>query len=256
MRLLHLDPPNKIALTTDTPPPSGYAILSHTWGQENEEVTYDDIAKQQGYDKVGYAKLWFCINRAQADDLMHCWVDTCCINRADLTELSKSITSMFSWYRNAARCYVYLSDVEAGDDSAPVARHIWERAFRSSRWFTRGWTLQELLAPARVEFYSVEGQFLGDKMSLEAVIHDITKIPVAALRGIPLSTFSVDERLTWTECRQTKEPEDQAYCLLGIFNVFMPLIYGEGKNAYRRLREEIRKGAGQSTSPWRILEQC
>jgi hypothetical protein len=121
---------------------------------------------------------------------------------------------MFQWYRGAAKCYAYLSDVsvpELDEDQL-----TWEQAFRNSRWFTRGWTLQELLAPTSVEFFSSEGKRLGDKTSLVQQIHEITGIAYGALQGVPLSTFSVDERLSWVAKRQTTRKEDKAYCLLGI----------------------------------------
>src|SRR6266480_1611240 len=122
------------------------------------------------------------------------------------------------------------------------AEFTWKSAFRESRWFKRGWTLQELLAPASVEFFSREGKRLGDKRTLEQQIHDITEITVPALRGTPLSQFDIDERFSWVKNRQTKFEEDEAYSLLGIFSVHIPLIYGEGReSAFRRLREEIGK---------------
>ena len=133
-----------------------------------------------------------------------------------------------------------------GSDGQQVMFQTWEDAFRASRWFTRGWTLQELLAPASVEFFSVEGQPIGDKQTLEALVHSITSLPVAALRGMPPSAFTVDERFRWTKRRKTKKVEDQAYCLLGIFGVFMPLIYGEEENAYTRLKEEVNRGVGMT----------
>jgi hypothetical protein len=145
---------------------------------------------------------------------------------------------MFRWYREAIKCYVYLDDVSIPDGEDPTER-TWERAFRNSKWFTRGWTLQELLAPASVEFFSREGQRLGSRSTLEQPIHEITDIPVMALRGTPLSQFSVDERMRWAANRNTKKKEDQAYCLLGIFNLFMPPIYGEGDHAFIRLNKEL-----------------
>jgi hypothetical protein len=114
--------------------------------------------------------------------------------------------------------------------------------FYKSRWFTRGWTLQELLAPATVKFFSVEGDSLGDKTSLEKRIHKITKIDILALRGTPLSQFSPSERIKWSRGRQTAKNEDAVYCLLGIFEVFLPLIYGEGKtHAMERLQKQVDK---------------
>lgn len=173
------------------------------------------------------------------------WVDTCCINKPNHTELSEAITSMFRWYATAARCYVYLPDVEVGTASHDLTGPTWESAFRNSRWFTRGWTLQELLAPASVEFFSREERLLGSKETLERLVHEITQIPVCALRGAALSTFSDDERLRWAAGRQTKRAEDKAYCLLGIFDVYMPPIYGEKDHAFKRLQEEIHKRSGE-----------
>lgn len=270
MRLLHLNQQGQLALTKDLPKPAGpYTILSHTWGKDEDEVTFEDLekttetsgkrsrrrrrsrtpalsVKNPTYrDKAGYTKLRFCIDQAQKDGLEYCWIDTCCINKANNAELSEAITSMFRWYQDATKCYVYLADVSAGTPGV-ILRSSWESAFQNSRWFTRGWTLQELLAPACVEFFSAEGRLLGTKQTLEALVYGITNVPVAALRGTALSTFTVDERFRWSQGRSTRKIEDEAYCLLGIFSIFMPLIYGEGKNATIRLREEIEKGAGET----------
>jgi hypothetical protein len=128
---------------------------------------------------------------------------------------------------------------------------MWEKAFRGSRWFRRGWTLQELLGPASVEFFSREGDRLGSKKSLEQDIHEITGIAIEALRGGPLTEFEVGERLAWAKHCDIQRQEDKAYSLLGIFDVYMPLLYGEGsKKAFVRLREEIGK------SPNRKYWQC
>jgi hypothetical protein len=130
--------------------------------------------------------------------LEYFWIDTCCINKADFTELSEAINSMFRWYRNAARCYVYLSDVfsPAFDTNEKPNLQLWESDFQKSRWFTQGWTLQELLAPTSVEFFSQERKRLGDKRSLKQQIHEITGIADSALQGAALSQFSIDERLS------------------------------------------------------------
>jgi hypothetical protein len=221
-----------------------YAILSHTWGPDAEEVTFRDFKKGTGDQKDGYQKIRFCAEQARSDGLRHFWVDTCCIDKSNLTELSEAINSMFHWYRQAARCYVYLSDVSiAGrEQNSEQLRAQWELSFRTSKWFTRGWTLQELLAPASVEFFTREGQRIGDKNSLEQEIHEITGIALSALRGCDLSRFDIDERFKWAKTRTTTREEDWAYCLLGIFGVHMPLIYGERKaHAVRRLRWEINK---------------
>ena len=145
---------------------------------------------------------------------------------------------MFRWYRKAAICYVYLTDVSTNDQTG-LSLQPWGAAFRNSRWFTRGWTLQELIAPPSVEFFCSNGNRLGDKKSLEGQLHKITGIPVSALQGSPLSEFSFDERISWAQIRETKREEDKAYSLLGIFDTSMPVIYGEGKeNALCRLNRE------------------
>jgi len=242
MRLLERNSSGEFGLTEDLVGDiPGYAILSHTWGADTEEVTFQDLMDGTGKSKAGYNKIRFCGEQAKRDGLQYSWVDTCCINKPNHTELSEAITSMFRWYRDAAKCYVYLSDVSILE---------WESAFRKCRWFTRGWTLQELLAPASVEFFSREGECLGDKKLLEQQIHEITGIPIEALRGSPLSNFSVDERMSWAANRETKRKEDKAYSLLGIFDVFMPLIYGEADNAFSRLKGEIEKiSSRKSTAP-------
>ena len=242
MRLLKRGPRGEISLTKDLVDGiPAYVILSHTWSvNDEEEVTFDDIQNNRGEKKAGLAKLHFCGEQAKEDGgPEYFWVDTCCINKASHTELSEAITSMFRWYRKAVKCYVYLSDVSADSDDIEHAQRRWEPAFRKSRWFTRGWTLQELLAPASVEFFSREGRRLGSKETLEQMIHDITKIPVAALQGESLSQFSFDERWRWAAGRKTKKIEDRAYCLLGIFNVSMSLRYGEGEKEFKRLKNKV-----------------
>jgi hypothetical protein len=245
MRLLNYDEHGELNIVrfydTATPP---YAILSHTWGADADEVTFADLVTGNGKAKRGYEKIRFCGQQAQQDGLQYFWVDTCCIDKADKAELSHAIRSMFRWYRNAARCYVYLSDVSArkrkSDDM--LTRFTWESAFRSSRWFTRGWTLQELLAPNTVEFFSQEGEKLGDKVSLKSLIQKTTGVSPEALDGVPLSQFSVNERLRWKEGRETKREEDEAYSLQGILDVELAPVYGEGAaGAFRRLTDEIEK---------------
>jgi hypothetical protein len=247
MRLLKYGENGELSVTAelvgeDTIPP--YAILSHTWGADEEEVTFADIVESDGKAKRGYEKIRFCGEQAQLDDLQYFWVDTCCIDKTDKAELSHAIRSMFRWYQNATKCYVYLSDVSTRKRKVKsmLTEFTWEPAFESSRWFTRGWTLQELLAPAKVEFFSAEWEKLGDKTSLKSLIHRITSIPHEVLDGAPLSQFSIDERLWWNQNRYTKLQEDGAYSLSGILNVDIAPIYGEGiKEAFRRLHDEIRK---------------
>ncbi|KAL7906195.1 hypothetical protein GGI35DRAFT_117899 [Trichoderma velutinum] len=221
-----------------------YAILSHTWGPEAEEVTFRDLVDGTGVGKAGYEKIRFCAAQTQRDGLRYFWVDTCCIDKSNSAELSRSIISMFRWYQNADRCYVYLSDISGYENKQPCE---WESAFRAHRWFTRGWTLQELLAPSSVEFFTQDGRRLGDKRSLEKQIHEITGITMKALYENDLSQFSTEERFKWAEKRETMEEEDLAYCLLGIFSISMPVLYGEGKaNAIYRLRKEITETMGRN----------
>jgi hypothetical protein len=233
MRLLQIDDVGNLSLTDDLQEDiPAYAILSHTWGNDKDEVTSDDLKTSSYKTKAGYVKIRFCGEQAKRDGFHHFWVDTCCILRSSSAELQEAINSMFRWYQDSARCYVYMSDVSpAGLD--------WSQAFKNSRWFKRGWTLQELLAPSSVDFFSTEWQRLGDKTTLEQQIHEATTIPIAALRGAPMAQFSIKDRMQWAERRHTKRKEDKAYCLLGIFDVSIPMIYGEGDNAFVHLKEAI-----------------
>lgn len=237
MRLLHRNSSSKdLRLTEDIIGNEGiprYAILSHTW-EEGQEVTIEDFMSGTGHEKNGYKKLQFCAEKSEKENLNHFWVDTCCIDKKNSVELQEAIASMYRWYSNAEICFVYLADVELSQS--------WRLAFRKSRWFTRGWTLQELLAPDQVEFYSKEGGYLGTKQTLEETIHEITGIDRIALRGRHLSSFSVEERMLWASKRNTKREEDAAYFLCGIFGVYMSLIYGEGRtSAFKRLKDKIKK---------------
>ena len=253
MRLLEYGPDGGFAVTENLPDNEDleYAILSHTWG--SEEVTFKDLVEGTGGDKDGYKKLRFCANRARHNGLRYFWVDTCCIDKSNQVELNEAIISMFRWYHNAARCYVYLSDVSVASCECEEKRkqsELWEELFRQSRWFTRGWTLQELLAPESVEFFTPGGQRIGDKRSLEQPIHEVTKIPTSALRSTDLSQFDVNERFKWAKSRKTTREEDWAYCLLGIFDVSMPALYGEGKKrAIRRLEREVRDAVNLNGLP-------
>jgi hypothetical protein len=200
MRLLQRSKTGEFSLTKDFSgdgPIPPYAILSHTWGKDDEEVTFEDITNGTGEDKPGYEKIRFCGEQARQDGLQYFWIDTCCIDKTNKAELSRSINSMFRWYRSSTRCYVYLSDVSTLKRKRDGnSRDAWELDFRKSRWFTRGWTLQELLAPASAEFFSCDRRQLGDKRSLGQLIHKITNIPQSAIEGSPLSEFSVHERMS------------------------------------------------------------
>lgn len=239
MRLLHFDHSGRLVLTNFRQkiiPP--YAILSHRWG--DSEILLEDIGNGTYKDKGSYRKLEFCAKQAARDKLQYFWIDTCCIDKWNLEELSYAINSMFHWYKNATRCYVFLSDVSVSTATETPQRSDWEASFRASEWFTRGWTLQELIAPVSVEFFSCDGRRLGDKTTLEQLVHQVTSIPLAALQSYPLDDFTISERMDWAENRITTEEEDNAYCLLGILGISMPPHYGEGRRqAFSRLQMEV-----------------
>jgi hypothetical protein len=134
----------------------------------NEEISFQDVEAGTGKSKAGWKKIQFCADKAAANGLRYFWIHTCCIDKKNNNELSKAINSMFRWYQKAARCYVYLTDVSVNDgkDTPQPGIFPWEAAFRKSRWFTRGWTLQQLLAPTLVHFFSLEREQLGSKLTL------------------------------------------------------------------------------------------
>ncbi|RDL34748.1 uncharacterized protein BP5553_07876 [Venustampulla echinocandica] len=196
--------------------------------------------------KLGYKKIKFGCEQSIKDGLDWIWVDTCCIDKSSTAELSEAINSMFSWYKNAWVCYAYLSDVPGDTD---LSRNV--SSFALSRWFTRGWTLQELIASPDVLFYSASWQFLGSKLSLCELLTEITGIDEEVLKYRNLESTCVAKKMSWAAKRETTRIEDAAYCLLGIFDVNMPLLYGEGSRAFARLQEEIMKVSDdQSLFAW------
>lgn len=201
MRLLHLQDNGEFSLTEfyakNIPQ---YAILSHTWGSDHDEVTFKDIKEGTGKNKEGYKKLSFCAKQAARNHLRYFWVDTCCIDKSnnDSREVQEAINSMFRWYKGSKICYVYLYDVSVSSTAGTVNSSEKWIQFEKCKWFTRGWTVQELIAPESVEFFSKEVQRLGDKTSLSQMIQKITSIPERALQGCPLSFFSESaERLCY-----------------------------------------------------------
>jgi hypothetical protein len=177
-----------------------YAILSHIW--EGEEVTFEELQNGTGTKKASYEKIRFCAEQAKRNGLQYFWIDTCYINKSNSAELAEAINSMFRWYRISTRYYVYLLDVSR--TAINVDDLAWELPFRKSRWFTRGWTLQELIAPTSIEFFCREYKWIGNKSSLEQQIHDITGIPESVLQGASLLQFSDKQRFSWIQPRQTK----------------------------------------------------
>lgn len=216
-----------------------YAILSHAW--EQDEVLFQDMQSSRAANKKGYDKVKSCCYVARANGYDYVWIDTCCIDKTSSAELSEAINSMYRWYQEASVCYSYLADVSTSSELS------------SSRWFTRGWTLQELIAPSDMIFFDKKWKEMGTKSSLGERISDRTGIPHAILSGSePLETASLAQRMSWAAGRNTTKTEDRAYCLMGIFNINMPLLYGEGEKAFVRLQEEImRVSDDQSLFAWR-----
>jgi len=199
MHLLHRQVDGTIGLERfdgDLPP---YAILSHRW--VDGEPTYQEVQQGTAHHKKGYQKIEFCEQQAKKNGLAHFWVDTVCIDKQSSAELHEAITSFFQWYQQAEICYVYMDDVSSTGSG-----------FQKSKWFTRGWTLQELIAPKTVEFFTPEGHLIGTKKTLEHEISEITGIPRDGLDPSNLLKFSADERLTWADKRTTTRAEDKAYC--------------------------------------------
>lgn len=131
------------------------------------------------------------------------------------------------------------------EDVPPLAPYIAPHRFREARWFTRGWCLQELIAPGKLEFYASGWSDMGTKFSLCQQLEEMTGIPRDALLGRkPLSEYNAAEKMSWASGRSTTRIEDEAYCLLGIFGINMPLLYGEGRCAFQRLQEQILSKTG------------
>ena len=218
-----------------------YAILSHRWS--GDDVSYSDYIFGPKKDIVGYVKIVEACNLvAEYYDYDWIWIDTCCINKDSSAELSEAINSMFQWYYNAELCLAYLHDVSSKPDETTGPQYeAFLLEFRNSDWFTRGWTLQELLAPAELVFVSNQWQPIDTKRGCATVIRDITNIDCNAIlryRDFPYET-SVACKMSWASGRRTSRVEDEAYCLLGLFRINMPLLYGEGRRAFRRLQEEV-----------------
>ncbi|KAM5354875.1 hypothetical protein ACJ41O_001521 [Fusarium nematophilum] len=212
-----------------------YAILSHTW--EDQEVIYTDMLDNTAFQKKGYEKIRYTCIQAVADGLEYCWIDTCCIDKRSSAELSEAINSMYEWYQKAETCYAYLPNCPGDVDPYDL-----DSEFANSRWFTRGWTLQELVAPLDLSFFGKDWVKIGEKTTLSKPLSVITGIDQDILTGeLPLQSASVAKRMSWAANRQTTRPEDLAYCLMGIFDVNMPMLYGEGDKAFLRLQEEIMK---------------
>ncbi|KAI6096222.1 heterokaryon incompatibility protein-domain-containing protein [Pisolithus sp. B1] len=244
---------------------TSYAILSHRWGIE---VTYDEMAgltamkprKRDGIrERDGYQKIIKSCERAKKDGYEWLWIDTCCIDKRSSSELSEAINSMYRWYRSSRTCYVYLHDV---DEPAFPTKEDFSRFGKSNgwpEWFSRGWTLQELIAPMSAKFFNKDWVPIGTKEKLASKLEDITRIPklVLSLGKVPRDKLYSRERpciaqiMSWAADRKTARLEDRAYSLLGLFGVNMPMLYGEGWKAFQRLQLEIvRTSSDHSILAW------
>lgn len=220
-----------------------YAILSHRWG--DDEVTLQDFRKGRKRDSQGYAKIKQCCDLADGRDFQWVWIDTCCIDKKSSAELSEAINSMYHWYRYAGECYAYLDDVVWDIRDVEYAKI----RFMRSKWFTRGWTLQELLAPSTVIFLDRQWRAFGTRGMLLNEISTTTGIKHEHLSD--WSGVCIATKMSWVSRRVTSRVEDLAYCMLGLFDVNMPLLYGEGKRAFIRLQLEIiKKSDDESIFAW------
>lgn len=226
-----------------------YAILSHTW--DNDEVVFEEFATAPHGTSQGHIKIANACRQAKDDGIGYCWVDTCCIAKSSSAELSEAINSMFNWYKNAKVCYAFLSDVKTESNDDIIKNRVAE-LLAKSRWFTRGWCLQELIAPKHVLFYDGHWRFLGSKSSMGKIVSDISGVDLDILNSsTDLDSVPVARRMSWAAKRQTTRVEDIAYSLLGIFDVNMPMLYGEGEKAFIRLQEEIiKKSNDMSIFAW------
>lgn len=258
MKLLNTQSLKLEEFTDDATPP--YAILSHRW--QKQELSFRDLKPKYAQSlasKPGYDKVYHFCKTALRDGFDYGWVDTVCIDKRSSAELSEAINSMFHWYQDAAICYVYMNTVP-GSASRGEMEGAQLQAFRCSDWFTRGWTLQELLGPERVVFLDRRWTMLGTKDSLAKEISRITTIEESYLTQSSRLTFGgygdgypcVATRMSWASMRITSRKEDVAYCLLGLFDINMPLLYGEGTKAFSRLQQEIiRKTDDETIFGWR-----
>lgn len=218
-----------------------YTFLSHTWS--NDEVSFQDMYRGEAQTKDGFHKILSACEQSQHDGFVFTWIDTRCIDKSSSAELSEAIYSMSRWYAEASVCYAYLSDIsDLYDGDEPRMD-----SFTRSRYLVRGWTLQELIAPPEVEFFDRSWQYVNSRSSAARQIALTTGIDISLLckgRGNlqdDLASYTVAERLSWAARRQTTRLEDRAYCLLGLFGVSMPLLYGKGNGAFYRLQEVILK---------------
>ena len=242
-------------------PEEDYAILSHRSG--DEEVSYKEFRKSREAVKhrAGYKKIAeFCeISKQRGYRLA--WIDTCCIDKRSSAELSEVLNSMFEWYAKSSECYVWLEDHSGNLDD-----------LHKCTWFKRAWTLQEMLAPERVVFFTLDWKVIGHKIFTPALgdlpcpcelktpagltlvgqnlipwLAKASGIPETYLLGTKVHYTSVAARMSWASHRSATRVEDCAYSLMGFFGINMPMLYGEGTAAFRRLQEEIMRDNDDSS---------
>ncbi|KAK7459514.1 hypothetical protein VKT23_009497 [Stygiomarasmius scandens] len=206
-----------------------YAILSHRW-IEGEEVSFREFRKlgEETKSKSGYRKIWAACQQAKKDGFSYIWIDTCCIDNENSDDVARNIKSMYAYYRNASVCYAYLVDV-----------HSWRpELFENSAWFSRGWALQELVAPHEVKFFDRDWNYIGSKDAFKDVIEDVTGIPSKVLSGeSSVQDVGILERMSWALGRTTTKLQDRAYCLQGLLSVSIEPDYNEDiSSAFNRLR--------------------
>ncbi|KAI6118538.1 heterokaryon incompatibility protein-domain-containing protein, partial [Pisolithus croceorrhizus] len=235
-----------------------YAILSHRWGTEvsYKEMTglmrMEERKRDEVRQRTGYQKIIESCKQALKDDYKWLWIDTCCIDKRSSSELSEAINSMYRWYQNAQVCYAYLSDVDERTFPTEQDNRKFDKSNGRPEWFTRGWALQELIAPKQVEFFNKDWVFIGNKQRFAPTLQTITGIPREVLAGgLAGKRLSVAQIMSWAANRKTTRVEDRAYSLMGLFGVNMPMLYGEGKKAFQRLQLEIiREYSDQSIFAW------
>lgn len=236
-----------------------YAILSHVW--QEDELVFADL-QNRDLEGKDYGKIIGAQGQAQRDGLQYVWIDTLCIDKSSSSELGEAINSMYKWYHQAAVCYVYLADLDGCPrltdavlrSGGTADERYWGVLFRESKWFKRGWTLQELIAPDRLRFYDKSWNFIGTLEDLAATVSETTNIHLSMLRhqNKP-EDFSIAQRMSWAANRETTRPEDRAYSLLGVLDITISIRYGEGSQAFLRLQEAIiARDADQSVFAWEI----
>jgi len=280
MRLLHAETLEFRMFDENSLP--RYVILSHTWGKD--EVSYQDMCWLQKLqnmplelksnplyalfisagggtllpsstgaitDRFGYTKIAQTARITLKLGYQYFWIDTCCIDKTSSAELQEAINSMYRWYKLCSRCVVFLADAAPILPGTLLVDHF-QGVLQNCRWITRGWTLQELVAPRYISFYDCNWAYICDKREVLTPLEYVTGIPAKVLHSGSFANESVAQKMSWAANRSTSRIEDTAYSLMGLFDIHMPMLYGEGERAFIRLQEEILKTSGDdSIFVWR-----